>query len=135
MACPYFFPIARIDDRAWAVAPRLPLGDPYTGECRAQVEAITPGEQTLRQLCNRGYGRGGCERFPAAAPADAVRFHVTRQDGSTLVIQYIFEKDCWPIRQGLLEYSGGAPGPADDLILQQQATVFAQSYLRRVCQT
>jgi hypothetical protein len=135
MACPYFFPLARLDDRTWVVAPRLPLGDPYTGECRAQPVAITPDEPTLRQLCNRGYGRGPCERVPETAPSDAVRFHVASQDGSRLGIQYVFEKDCWPLRHGVLEYSEGSVGSGQDAILERQAMAFAESYLRRVCQT
>lgn len=131
MACPYFFPLARIDDRTWAVLPRLPLGDPHTGECRAHAAAITPGETTLRQLCNRGYGRGTCERFPQTAPSDAVRFHVSRHEGSALSIQYVFERDCWPLRYGVLEYTDGTVGSGQDAILERQAIAFAESYLRR----
>jgi hypothetical protein len=131
MACPFFFPLTRFDDHTWAVPPRLPLGDPYTGECRAHSAAITPDDRTLRQLCNNGYGRGPCERFPEAAEADAVRFHVTRHEGSTLSIQYVFEKDCWPLRHGVMEYSDGAVGGGQDATLERQAIAFAESYLRR----
>jgi hypothetical protein len=130
MACPYFFPIARFDDRSWAVAPRLPLGDPYTGECRAQAAAIEPEESTLRQHCNRGYGRGECDRFPPDGEADAVRFHVSVHQGTLLQIQFILEKKCWPLRHGVLEYQESVLTPAD-AILARQASAFAESYLRR----
>lgn len=131
MACPYFFPIARFDDHTWAVPPRLPLGDPHTGECRAQADPFAPDEVTLRQFCNRGYGRGQCERFPAQGEADAVRFHVTVHRSRTLRIQYVFEKACWPVRHGVLEYSGTVE-PPQDAILDRQVTAFAESYIRRV---
>lgn len=130
MACPYFFPMARFEDRAWAIAPRLPLGDPFTGECRAQTAAIMPDESTLRQWCNRGYGRGECDRFPGDGEADAVRFHVSVHEGTLLQIQYIFEKSCWPVRHGVLEYRAGLV-QTTDTILDRQATAFAESYLRR----
>ena len=131
MACPYFYPIARFDDLAWAVPPRLPLGDAHTGECRAQVDSITPAEPTMRQFCNRGYGRGQCERFPVQGEADAVRFHVALHRSTTLRIQYVFEKACWPVRHGLIEYNGTV-GPPQDAILERQAAAFAESFLRRV---
>ncbi len=130
MACPFFFPIARFEDRSWAVSPRLPLGDPYTGECRAQSTAISPDESVLRQHCNRGYGRGECDRFPPESEADAVRFHVSAQQGTLLQIQFIFEKSCWPVRHGLLEYRNGLIG-GTGAILDRQASAFAESYLRR----
>lgn len=130
MACPYFFPIARFEDRAWAVGPRLPLGDPYLGECRAQSQATAPDESTLRQLCNRGYGRAECQRFPPESDADAVRFHVSLQQGTLLQIQYIFEKSCWPVRHGVVEFRDGLAA-GSDAVLDRQAAAFAESYLRR----
>ena len=134
MACPYFFPLARIDDRAWTVAPRLPLGDPHTGECRAQGESVVPNEQTLRQFCNRGYGRGECERFPADGQADAVRFHVAVHGTTTLRVQYVFEKACWPVRHGVLE-CGAVIEPPQEAILERQAAAFIESYMRRAAQS
>ena len=131
MACPYFYPIARFDDRAWAVPPRLPLGDAHTGECRAQADSIAPDESTMRQFCNRGYGRGQCERFPVQGEADAVRFHVALHRSTTLRIQYVFEKACWPVRHGVIEYSHAAE-PPQDAILERQVAAFAESFLRRV---
>ena len=86
---------------------------------------------TLRQLCNRGYGRASCPRFPQTAQPDAVRFHVARHEGTTLEIQYIFERDCWPLRHGELVYCDGNVGTGQDAILERQAIAFAESYLRR----
>lgn len=119
-----------MQERAWAVAPRLPLGDPYAGECRAGACPTSPDHATLRAFCNVGYGRGECTRFPQSGEADAVRFHVLEQQGGLLRIQFVFEKACWPLRDGVVEYANGL-GSGADPILDRQAAVFAQSYLRR----
>ena len=120
MACPFFLPLARLDNQAWSIPPRLPLGDPFAGECHATPEPATPDDTMLRQYCNRGYGRGHCPRFPEHSEADAVRFHRLEQGG----ILYIFEKDCWPVRHGIA-------GETGDAILERQAAAFAESYARR----
>ena len=93
MACPYFFPVARFETSPWSVPPRLPLGDAFSGECRA-LSAIQPDETRMREVCNLGYGRHGCEQFPERSAADAVRFHVSQDSGELIKIQYVFEKDC-----------------------------------------
>ncbi len=118
------------NDRSWSVTPRLPLGGPHQGECRAQADSFAPDEPTLRQFCNLGYGRGHCERFPSHGEADAVRFHVTLHRTATLRVQYVFEKACWPVRHGVLELSGTVE-PPQEAILERQAMAFAQSYLRQ----
>ena len=134
MACPYFYPVARLETNYWAVPPRLPLGDAYSGECRAQESSFQPDEKTARQFCNLGYGRGGCERFPSNAEADAVRFHIAGEAAGLIRIQYIVEKDCWPREHGTfecsmpsLELSGGVA----DEILRRQLVTFVESYRRR----
>ena len=132
MACPYFYPFVRFETSGWEIPRRLPLGDAYSGECRANGAAFQPEETRVRQVCNLGYGRSCCERFPEAASADAVRFHVAKHRGKLIRIQYVFEKDCWPKEHGVIECSGAAVsnGPADD-ILRKQAAAFLESYLRR----
>jgi hypothetical protein len=132
MACPYFYPVVRFETSTWAIPPRLPLGDPYSGECRAGDDAFQPEESRVREVCNLGYGRGCCDRFPESATADAVRFHVSKHRGKLIRIQYIFEKDCWPKEHGTLEYASAviSEGP-DDEVLRRQASAFLESYLRR----
>ena len=132
MACPYFYPVARFEAGPWTVPPRLPLGDAYSGECRAPGGTAQPDETRLREVCNLGYGRDRCEQFPTASPADAVRFHMREDTGNLIRIQYVFERDCWPGEHGLLEFSSagnfpGEPGPT----LRRQAQAFVESYLRR----
>jgi hypothetical protein len=132
MACPFFYPIARFETTGWVIPPRLPLGDPYAGECRACGGAFQPEETRVREVCNLGYGRNCCERFPQSAEADAVRFHVREDAGELIKIQYVFERDCWPKEHGVLEWKAAtiSCGP-DDEVLRRQASAFAESYLRR----
>jgi hypothetical protein len=132
MACPYFYPVARLESSTWVVPPRLPLGDPYSGECRVGADPFQPEETQVRQVCNLGYGRGCCNRFPESAEADAVRFHVSKDRGKLIRIQYVFEKDCWPKEHGILECANAAvsSGPENE-VLRRQAAAFLESYLRR----
>jgi hypothetical protein len=130
MACPYFFPVDRLDGGSWAIPPRLPLGDPYTGECHAATAVIQPGETLIREICNVGYGRTRCEHFPDTSGADAVRFNVAEDQGKLIRIQYVFEKEYWPGEHGVLECPDGLP-VTDNAVLQKQAAAFLGSYLRR----
>lgn len=134
MACPYFYPLARLDTNYWAVPPRLPLGDAYSGECRAQESSFQPDEKTARQLCNLGYGRGSCERFPGNAEADAIRFHIAGEAAGLVRIQYIVEKDRWPREHGTFECSMASQelfSSVADETLRRQASAFVESYRRR----
>ena len=124
MACPYFYPVARFESSPWSVPPRLPLGDAFSGECRAPGSSGQPDEAHVREICNFGYGRDRCEQFPTASAADAVRFHVAKDAGEFIEIQYVFEKDCWPGEHGTVHKSAGAT-------LQRQADAYLESYLRR----
>lgn len=91
----------------------------------------------MREVCNAGYGRHGCEQFPAAAAADAIRFHVMQDQGALIQIQYVFEKECWPGERGTLDYHTrrGFPSLADtspaDTTLIRQAEAYIESYVRR----
>jgi len=125
MACPYFCPTARFETSPWSVPPRLPLGDAFAGECRAPGNTVQPDEARTRELCNLGYGRGRCEQFPTAATVDAVRFHIAKDAGESIELQYVFEKGCWPGEQGTVDFS-----TASDT-LRRQANAFLDSYLRR----
>ena len=132
MACPYFYPVARFESSPWTVPPRLPLGDAFSGVCRAPG-AEQPDESLMRQVCNSGYGRQACSQFPAGAAADAIRFHVAQDAGKLIQIQFVLEKDCWPAERGTFEYQvtcGFAGAPADPTLCRQ-AEVYIQSYLRR----
>ena len=131
MACPYFFPVARFESSPWCVPPRMPLGDAFAGECRAPGCVGQPEESRMREACNLGYGRAVCEQFPRdSAASDAIRFHVAKDDGELIQIQYVFERDCWPAGWGIIEF-GAASAIVSDAILRRQAEAFLESYIRR----
>jgi hypothetical protein len=136
MACPYFYPVARFETSPWSVPPRLPLGDAFSGECRAPGNYAQPDEAHIREICNFGYGRDRCEQFPAASVADAIRFHVAKDADELIEIQYVFEKDCWPGEHGTVHTSvNAARMSACATILRRQADAFLESYLRRRSET
>lgn len=127
MSCPFFEPRDLLDpvpwNELWTHRPRVPLGEAYSGVCRARPgEPIAPSEEQQRELCNHGYARGRCERFPADCAADAVRFSVISEEPLRLV--YILEKDHTPVEHGELDIS------AADGLLASQARAFAESYAR-----
>jgi hypothetical protein len=113
----------------------LPLGDMWTGECRATGQSCRPDDATLHRLCNLGYARGDCHRFPGADSPDAVRFTISRDSVSTIQIYYVIERDHHPFAHGPLEYSpdlhGLTPGSTASAALARQAEAYASSYLRR----
>ena len=118
MACPFFQPVRRIAEAdRWTHVPRLPLGDFFEGVCRSREgEVFGPSEETVRELCCWGYSRGRCDRFPADAKADAVRFSV-----SSGRLIYILERDGSPVEHGEV-----VRGAASELLLAQ-ARAFAES--------
>ncbi|HYW45434.1 MAG TPA: hypothetical protein VE959_21410 [Bryobacteraceae bacterium] len=135
MACPYFDPReprARAYDRSSAM---LPLGDMWAGTCRAVAdEPWQPDETRLRRLCNPGYARDACARFPSDDGPDAVRFAIRHDNGTRLGISWVAERDHHPFAHGALDYSlaegafvEGAPGGA----ILRQARAYVGSYLRR----
>jgi hypothetical protein len=134
MACPYFDPIERRSNACAGRDAMLPLGDSWAGLCRAiPDQPAPPDDASLRTLCNLGYARGHCSRFPADDGPDAVRFTIARDAGSTLGIAYVVERDHHPYTHGRLDYQAAtgtlADGPSD--LLARQALAYVASYHRR----
>jgi hypothetical protein len=136
MSCPYFYPLQPREAVGGRRSAMLPLGDLWTGRCHAAPqEPCQPDDAALRPLCNLGYARGTCARFPNAADLpDAVRFTIARDEGELLHLYYVIERDHHPFAHGPLEYSvahaGCTRAPAGDN-LERQACAYAESYLRR----
>jgi hypothetical protein len=90
------------------------------------------------ELCNWGYARGRCDRFPPDAPADAVRFSIAAEDQRSVRLIYVLERDHAPVEHGEIECSlaswSFSPAGASDLLLSQ-ARAFVESYLGKVGQT
>lgn len=97
------------------------------------MEDWRPEPETSRELCNVGYARGRCPRFPSDAPADAVRFSAASNANDVLAIQFILEREYFPVDHGLLEYSvstGAFRDSRADGLLLKQARGFAENHLR-----
>ena len=134
MACPFFLPTSAFEDSAWATPPRLPLGDPCRGVCRAGDDLFEPDAATVRQYCNCGYGRLGCLRFPEGDSPDAMRYSLEAEGGGRLTIRYVYERDYAPARHGLVEFceeTGELSGDLDDFVAREQAKAFARSLIKR----
>jgi hypothetical protein len=134
VACPFFRPTQRLEDGAWLKPPRLPLGDPWRGVCTAEDPATEPSLPILRELCNTGYARGRCERFPSAAESDAARFSVTRDEPDGVTVTFILERDYAPFSYGTVRYKVASqrfdPEFSGD-VMSEQAQRFIESYLSR----
>lgn len=137
MACPFFVPLRRLDEGPdsgpWLNPPRLPLGEAYRGTCLAQPgEPFEPPESAQRELCNCGYARGRCNRFPAGSRDDAVRFSVRIDMAGIVEVVYVFEKNHSPAEHGAFQYQireARMIGLPSNLGLEQQARAFLESYL------
>jgi hypothetical protein len=134
VACPFFMPSRRLEHVGWVIPPRLPLGDPWGGTCHADADNIAePLETQQRELCNCGYARGRCERFPGGGGApDATRFSITGDTGAVIRLVYIVEKDHAPVAHGVLEFAsedGFAEAAGVSNLLTTQARAFVESYL------
>jgi len=112
----------------------VPLGDLWRGACRAEGAAYTPDDSAVSELCNMGYARGRCPRYPQADAGDAVRFLIARDQDALIRIEYVVERDHHPYAHGALEYSralGGFSGSGVNTVLARQALAYVTSYLRR----
>jgi hypothetical protein len=85
-------------------------------------------------MCNYGYARGRCSRFPEDSAADAVRFSVLADEQDMVRFVYVIEKNHAPAEHGVLEYSvrdSHISNGHTSVLLAAQARAFIESYLRR----
>jgi hypothetical protein len=136
MACPYFHAVKPRSQTDNSRSAMLPLGDAWDGLCRANPDAPSePDEITLLSICNMGYARGCCPRFPSGDGPDAARFTIAADTPETLRVYYVLERDHHPWSHGPLEFSrGGAPfaGTTAAESTLQLARAYVESYLRRI---
>lgn len=129
MCCPYFSPARRLSGSGGA------LGDCWAGACQSPAGACEQvDEELVRRLCNSGYARDRCSRFPAGDGPDAVRFAIWRDDGASIAVRFAIERDHHPFAHGTLEYARGPAGfkePPASALLEQEARAYIHSYLRR----
>jgi hypothetical protein len=102
--------------------------------CLAQPgHPVEPGDACL-PLCNLGYARGACARFPSTDGPDAVRFAIARDDGRSLQIYYVLERGHHPFDHGQIEYrrEEDAFQPAfPATAFNDQVRAYVASYLHR----
>ena len=136
MSCPYFYPTEPRSGETDSRTALLPLGSLWAGICRANSgKPCAPEEDNLVPLCHLGYARGQCNRFPANHEgADAVRFTIRSDDGHSLHLYYVLERDHHPLAHGPLEYLVAATRFAhlpSDPIVGRQAEAYVATYLLR----
>jgi len=134
MSCPYFYPVAPQSATSAQQSATLPLGDLWDGVCRViPGEGCTPDPDSARPLCQMGYARGACSRFRADDPGpDAVRFSLLEDNGRSLRLFFVLERDHHPFAHGPLEYTIGSSSfvqPPVNPILLRQAEAFVASFL------
>ena len=134
MSCPYFFPLEPRGRQGDSQTALLPLGNLWDGLCRAPGRDCSPDDTALHSLCHLGYARGVCPHVAPDDPGpDAVRFTVRRDDGASVHLYYVLERDHHPFAQGPLEYSRERAEFLDQPagpIVARQAEAYVASYLR-----
>jgi hypothetical protein len=74
------------------------------------------------------------QHAPASPPATVPTRSVSRDEGASLRIYYVLERDHHPFAHGLLEYSvasGAFVNPPSGDTIGRQAQAYVESYLRR----
>lgn len=149
VACPYFMPVAKIENGSWPHPARLPLGCGWNGHCTAPGhEGQAPSQDILEVFCNLGYA-SSCSWAPLQRVWDAVRFAVNAPVGQVqknksaipndapariLRLTYICERDHRPVEAGELEFDVSQAAwlkPHSDSRIQKMAECFLESYLKR----
>jgi hypothetical protein len=146
MACPYFMPVAKLENGNWPHPARLPLGLGWSGYCTAAGhEGETPALDVLQEFCNLGYPTS-CSWSPAERPWDAVRFavcappgrsraqHSGGGSGRVLLLGYVCERNHRPVAHGDLEFDLSQASwlrRHDDARIQKMAECFLESYLKK----
>ena len=153
LACPYFMPVARMENGRWPHPARLPLGNGWCGHCTAPGhEGELPAQDVLEAFCNLGHA-GSCSWSPQERVWDAVQFAVTAPldpaghdvgrnvsavQARTLLLNYVCERDHAPVAHGELEFDLSRATwlrRHDDPRVQKMAECFLESYLKRRLET
>ena len=145
LACPFFMPVAKLEDGSWPHPARLPLGCGWNGHCTAPGhEGEVPPREALEDFCNLGYAQS-CGRLPRERAWDAVRFAVrverqAEKRGTETVrnrviqLEYVCELEHRPKDHGKLEFDGQAMAwvrrHADSRV-QKMAECFLETYLEK----
>ena len=148
LACPYFMPVAKLENGNWPHPARLPLGAGWNGHCTAPGhEGQPPAQDVLETFCNLGYA-SGCSWTPEEPICDTVRFGAAPTDPAgrnrlrdaaslpspVLVLRYVCERDHKPVEHGELEFdllrASWLRQHANPCI-QKMAECFLETYLKK----
>lgn len=134
MACPFFMPTRKLHGGAWLHPARLPLGCGWEGYCTAPGhEGTSPDLARVEKECSLGYA-AGCPNLPKQRAWDAIRFAVSSENESRVLLAYVCEKDHLPAEHGNLEFQIGARGwisRHSDVRVQKMAECFLESWLQK----
>ena len=149
MACPYFMPIARLENGSWPHPARLPLGGGWSGHCTAPGhEGEIPPQHILEAFCNLGYANS-CSWSPLTCDCDAVRFAVSAPrdpaasldpreappvPARVLLLHYVCERNHRPIEHGDLKFDLSHATwlvRHDDARIQKMAECFLDAYQKK----
>ena len=155
MACPYFMPVAKLENGSWPHPARLPLGCGWSGHCTAPGhEEAVPSQDVLQTFCNLGYA-SSCDWAPEERRWDAVRFAVAAPAKSSpeldpiaaksappsenapariLRLTYVYEQSNRPAGQGELEFDLATTTwlrRHEDARIQKMAECFLETYLSK----
>ena len=149
MTCPYFMPVAKLENGNWPHPTRLPLGSGWTGHCTAPGhEGKIPSQDVLEAFCNLGYA-SSCNWSPPGRVWDAVRFAVSAPRNQTvssqsrdatanpahvLLLHFVCERNHRPVEHGDLEFDLSGTTwlrRHDDARIQKMAECFLDSYLKK----
>ena len=134
MSCPFFMPISKLNDGGWLHPSRLPLGSGWQGHCCAPGhEGTEPTAEELHEFCNLGYA-ARCSRLPKERTTDAIRFCVSRDASTQLLVQFVCEFDHRPASHGTLEYDLSLNrwiGKHADPRIQRLAECYLEAYMAR----
>jgi hypothetical protein len=103
LACPFFVPIAVVNDGSWPHPSRLPLGAGWTGNCCASGQEVAASDPDVRDFCNLGYATA-CPHLPEHRDWDAVRFSVANANAQQLTLRFVCERSHAPIEYGQLTF-------------------------------
>ena len=146
MACPYFMPVAKLENGNWPHPARLPLGAGWSGHCTAPGhEESVPSQGVLESFCNLGYA-SNCSWTPQQRFCDSVCFAIAAPERKSspyttlaapvriLRVTYVYERDHRPAAQGELEFdlvNSMWLSRHPDAAIQKMAECFLETYLSR----
>ncbi len=134
MTCPFFMPTRRLEGGAWPHPARLPLGYGWEGHCTAPGnQGAKPELQRLQDECSLGYA-SSCPHLPAQRAWDAVRFAISSENESRVLLAYVCERNHLPIEHGNLEFKvreGSWARSHEDTRVQKMAECFVESWLQK----